>query len=217
MCLLFLVLAFALFSSVSMAQTKRILLLGDSLSAGYGIDIAQSWPVLLQQKMDAENQQAQVINVSISGQTSIEGLSQIQGLINDHKPDLLVLELGANDGLRGLSLVEMKQNLAAIIQTAQSKQVSVLLLGMRIPSNYGRRYTQMFYATFGQLAEEYQTHYVPFMLEPLLTQLANAKTIEMKKGLIQEDGLHPTAAAQPLIVEHLWLPIVKSLSSNTSM
>lgn len=204
LCAFLVILAFLLFGSVSMAQAQGILILGDSLSAGYGIEIKQSWPVLLEQKFRSENQSVSVENVSVSGQTSIEGLSQIQTLLKTHQPKLLVLELGANDGLRGLSLSEMKNNLAEIIQTAQSQKVDVLLLGMHIPTNYGRRYTQMFHHTYVQLAQEYNTHFVPFMLEPIFTETEKLGKNSVELGLIQEDGLHPTAKAQPMVMEHIW-------------
>jgi acyl-CoA thioesterase-1 len=203
---LIVILCLALFSSVSMAQAKRILILGDSLSAGYGIEVAESWPSLLQQKFDKAQKNIQVINASISGQTSVEGRSQIDRLLEIHQPSLLILELGANDGLRGLSLTEMKQNLSAIITSAQSRDAKVLLLGMRVPTNYGRRYTQMFYNTFSQLAEEHQTQFIPFMLAPLFTETGLSDP-----EFIQSDGLHPTAKAQPLIVDHLWEEIAGGL------
>lgn len=208
---LIVILTLLLFSSVSMAQASRILILGDSLSAGYGIEVEQSWPVLLQQKLDAEQRNTQVINVSISGQTSVEGLSQIEHLLTTHQPSLLILELGANDGLRGLSLTEMKRNLSQIIQSAQAKQIEVLLLGMRIPTNYGRRYTQMFHNIFIQLSDEHSTGFVPFMLEPLFIKDPASGATRVPPEFIQEDGLHPTAKAQPLIVEYLWKEIEKAL------
>ena len=192
--------------SVYASPKKHILILGDSLSAGYGIEIEQSWPTLLQQKLDQEGIDAQVHNASISGQTSAEGLAQVEQLLKEAEPDLLILELGANDGLRGLSLSEMKQNLAGMIQQAQAKDAKVLLLGMHIPSNYGRRYTKMFHNIFIKLSEEYQTGLVPFMLAPVATE-----QWEVKPGMIQSDGLHPTAKAQPLILDHLWGGIEEGL------
>ena len=132
-----------------------------------------------------------------SGQTSVEGAAQIEQLLVNTSPDLVILELGANDGLRGLSIPEMKKNLANIIQQSQQAKAKVLLLGMHVPSNYGRRYSQMFHNTFQQLADEYNTALVPFMRETAAT----------RKEFIQPDGLHPTAEAQPLILEHLWREI----------
>jgi len=207
--LLFLLLSVLISSlslSVNASPKQHILILGDSLSAGYGIEIEQSWPTLLQQKLDQEGIDAQVHNASISGQTSAEGLAQVEQLLKETQPDLLILELGANDGLRGLSLSEMKQNLAGMIQQAQAQDAKVLLLGMHIPSNYGRRYTKMFHNTFIKLSEEYQTGLVPFMLAPVATE-----QWEVKPGMIQSDGLHPTAKAQPLILDHLWAGIEERL------
>ncbi len=195
---------FVIVSSQSLAQTnepvKSVLIVGDSLSAGYGIKVEQSWPSLLQIKLDQVHQQGPKVtvhNVSISGQTSVEGAAQIEQLLVNTSPDLVILELGANDGLRGLSIPEMKKNLANIIQQSQQAKAKVLLLGMHVPSNYGRRYSQMFHNTFQQLADEYNTALVPFMLE----------TVATRKEFIQPDGLHPTAEAQPLILEHLWREI----------
>ncbi|WP_386717090.1 arylesterase [Litoribrevibacter euphylliae] len=198
------ILVFSLFSSITLAQGKRILILGDSLSAGYGIEVEQSWPVLLEQRLSDNHPNFILKNVSISGQTSVEGLSQVDSLLKTHQPSLLVLELGANDGLRGLSISEMKNNLAGIIQTANDQNIEVLLLGMRIPTNYGRRYTQMFHNVYLQLAEEYNTHFIPFMLEPILVETQKDQKDSVKKALIQSDGLHPTAKAQPMIMEHIW-------------
>ena len=187
-----------------MAQQKNILILGDSLSAGYGIEVKQSWPVLLEQKLQHLHPDILLTNISISGQTSIEGVAQINELLKTYQPQLLVLELGANDGLRGLSLAEMKRNLGSIIKTTQDHDVDVLLLGMRIPTNYGRRYTQMFHNTYIELAEEYGTHFIPFMLEPLFSQGRNSPEKTTGNQLIQADGLHPTAEAQPMIMAHIW-------------
>lgn len=198
------ILVFSLFSSITLAQGKRILILGDSLSAGYGIEVEQSWPVLLEQRLLDNHPNFILKNVSISGQTTVEGLSQVDSLLKAHQPSLLVLELGANDGLRGLSISEMKNNLAGIIQTANDQNIEVLLLGMRIPTNYGRRYTQMFHNVYLQLAEEYNTHFIPFMLEPILVETQKDQKDSVKKALIQSDGLHPTAKAQPMIMEHIW-------------
>ncbi|GAA3941104.1 arylesterase [Litoribacillus peritrichatus] len=190
--------AFFFISSQSVAQSlseakTSILIVGDSLSAGYGIKVEQTWPSLLQNHFDQLGKNIKVHNASISGQTSAEGAAQILKLLQLTEPDLVVLELGANDGLRGLSVAEMKKNLADIIQSSQKAGAKVLLLGMHVPQNYGKRYSRMFHSAFQQLAEEHKTGLVPFMLETVATQ----------PKLIQPDGLHPTAEAQPIILEYL--------------
>lgn len=191
------------------SQTNHILILGDSLSAGYGIELESSWPTLLQNQLAEQDFDVHVHNVSISGQTTAEGLAQLSDLMISTQATFVVLELGANDGLRGLSISSMKQNLASMIQIAQAHGAKVLLLGMRVPSNYGRRYTQMFHNSFIQLADEYDIGFVPFMLQPLVDEQG-----EVDRSLLLADGLHLTAAAQPLILQHLWPDIEQLMNSS---
>ena len=183
-------------------RLHHVLVMGDSLSAGYDMDLALSWPTLLQQRFDQSGFKARVINASISGQTSAEGLAQVETLLKQSNADLLILELGVNDGLRGLPIPQMKQNLAGIIQASLDSGTRVLLLGMHVPTNFGRRYGQMFHRSFQQLAEQYDIGRVPFMLETVATQTQ----------YIQADGLHPTKEAQPLILEHLWPAIEQEMN-----
>ena len=188
-------------SSLVFSQTQNTLLIvGDSLSAGYGIKIEQSWPTLLQAKLNDQNINITVHNASISGQTSSEGLSQIDQLLQLTQPKLVILSLGANDGLRGLSIAQMQSNLQNIINKTLRANAKVLVVGIRVPSNYGRRYSEMFSQSFETLANNNTIGYVPFMLAPLEDIIADTNRGEY----IQADGLHPTVKSQPLILEHLW-------------
>lgn len=189
---------------------KTILVLGDSLSAGYGIKVEQSWPALLQKQLDENNLNYKVHNASISGQTSSEGLRQIDQLLTLTEPELVILELGANDGLRGLSIEQMKQNLQSMISKSLLQKANVLLVGIRVPNNYGKRFGQMFSAAFDQLASENGISYVPFLLAPLEQII----TQENRSEYIQQDGLHPTAKAQSLLLEHLWQKIKENLKTQ---
>lgn len=201
------ILALLIFSTQVLSQTNNtILIVGDSLSAGYGIKIEQSWPNLLQQKIDQSEFDIKVHNASISGQTSSEGLRQIDQLLQLTQPKLVVLALGANDGLRGLSLDQMQSNLQSIIGKSLRANAKVLLVGIRVPSNYGRRYGQMFTDSFDALAKENRIPFVPFMLTPLESVINESNRSEY----IQADGLHPTAKSQPLILGFLW-PQIKTL------
>jgi acyl-CoA thioesterase-1 len=200
--------ALLIFSGQALSQTNNTLLIvGDSLSAGYGIKIEQSWPSLLQEKLDSMAAGYTVHNASISGQTSSEGLRQIDQLLELTQPKLVILELGANDGLRGLSLSQMQLNLQNIIAKSLRSNAQVLLVGIRVPSNYGRRYSEMFSNTFKTLADDNNIGFVPFMLAPLENIINDANRSEY----IQGDGLHPTAKAQPMILEHLWINIEESI------
>ena len=195
------------FSSLALSQ-DNILVLGDSLSAGYGISVDKSWPNLLQKKLTEKQFSHKVYNASISGQTSSEGLRQIDQLLTLSQPTLVILELGANDGLRGLSTKEMQNNLQLIISKSLQAKAQVLLVGIRVPGNYGRRYSAMFESAFQSLATTNQIAFIPFMLEPL----SGILTSENRDQYIQKDGLHPTAKAQPLILDHLYPHIQQSLN-----
>ena len=165
------------------------MVLGDSISAGYGIDVNQGWVALLQQKF----KQHQFHNESISGDTTAGGLARLQPALARHKPDLVLIELGANDGLRGLSADAMKFNLTELVQRSQKAGAQVLLLGMKIPPNYGKRYIELFFNIYPQLATELKVPLVPFILED----------VALKPELMQADGLHPNALGQPLIAERI--------------
>ena len=196
------------FSSLALSQ-DNILVLGDSLSAGYGISVDKSWPNLLQKKLTEKQFSHKVYNASISGQTSSEGLRQIDQLLTLSQPTLVILELGANDGLRGLSTKEMQNNLQLIISKSLQAKAQVLLIGIRVPGNYGRRYSAMFESAFQSLATTNQIAFIPFMLEPL----SGILTSENRDQYIQKDGLHPTELAQPLLLEHIY-PTIEHILNN---
>jgi acyl-CoA thioesterase-1 len=189
---IFFSLVIVLFSTTLTA--KSILVLGDSISAGYGLDAEKGWVALLQRKLDKEKKAYTLINESISGDTSAGGLARIDNVLARHNPEIILLELGANDGLRGLSPKQMKKNLAQIIKRAKKRGIKVLLLAMRIPPNYGKRYVDMFYNVYPALAKEMNIPYVPFILEDLV----------LDKKMMQKDGLHPNINAQPMIVDKIW-------------
>jgi acyl-CoA thioesterase-1 len=175
-------------------MAKSIIVLGDSISAGYGINVDQGWVNLLQKRLQQNNLPYTIYNESISGDTSAGGLARINKILVQLKPDILLLELGANDGLRGLSPKVMKNNLAEIVKRAQNHKAKVLLLGMRIPPNYGKRYVDMFYSIYPQLAEQLKIPLVPFLLED----------VALHEHLMQSDGLHPNTLAQPVIAAKVW-------------
>lgn len=176
------------------ASAKSILVLGDSISAGYGIEVSQGWVALLGNQLQTHNPPYSVHNESITGDTTAGGLARLNPALNRHHPDVVIIELGANDGLRGLSPAMIKSNLAELIHRSQKAGAKVLLLSMRIPPNYGKRYTDMFYDIYPNLAKELNVPYVPFILED----------VALVNELMQADGLHPNAKAQPMIVEKIW-------------
>lgn len=176
--------------------------MGDSISAGYGIETGKGWVALLQQKFNQTKQPYTIFNESISGDTTAGGLARIDSALAKYKPDLVLLELGANDGLRGLSLKNMRQNLVQIIQRSKKSGANVLLLSMRIPPNYGKRYTEKFYALYPQLSKEMNIPYVPFILED----------VALKEDMMQHDGLHPNTRAQPIIADKIWTHVQQVLS-----
>lgn len=186
----------------SQQHTNTILILGDSISAAYGIAQEKSWPVLLQQKLDRNfaEKNYHVINASISGETTGGALSRLPKLLDQHKPTIVIVELGGNDGLRGYPITTLRKNLEQITALSLDQQAKVLLTGMRIPPNYGPRYSQQFYDSYHLTAEKHQLPLVPFILEAIAT----------RPELMQRDGIHPTAEAQPLILENL-LPYLKRM------
>ncbi len=176
------------------AQAKEppiLLVFGDSLSAGYGLPATAAWPKLLQDELVRRNASWRVVNASISGETSAGGLTRLPAALKTHKPSRVILELGANDGLRGLPIADMEKNLASMIRTIKASGASVHLVGLRIPTNYGADYTGKFAAVYEKLAREYQTGFTPFLLAPIIH----------RPELFQADGMHPTAQAQPLLMQ----------------
>lgn len=181
---------------------QTILVFGDSLSAAYGIPREAGWVNLLEQRLVEEYPGHRVTNASISGETTSGGLSRIKPALTEHKPALVIIELGANDGLRGIPIKESERNLKAMIEACRLARAKVMLIGMRLPPNYGLRYTQEFSAMFPVLAKHYKAGLVPFLLEGVAGNPA----------LIQSDGLHPTAEAQPRLLQNVWPEVQRMLT-----
>lgn len=181
-----------LFTDNSHAAT--ILVYGDSLSAGFGLQAGEEWPALLQKKLEGGKKTYSVVNASISGETTQGGLARFANTFSTHQPAIVILELGANDGLRGQPLGLMRENLGAIISHSRKHKAKVLLVSMEIPANYGKRYTGEFRDSFASVARQHGIPRTDFLLGGL----------QGKPELLQNDGLHPTAAAQPLLLETVW-------------
>ncbi len=181
-------------------QRPTLLVMGDSLSAAYGIEQEMGWVTLLAERLEDE---ADVINASISGETTSGGAQRLASIIRQQQPDIVLLELGGNDGLRGLPPTQMRSNLASMIEQSQQAGADVLLLGIDIPPNYGQAYRDAFTGVFHSLADEYDVPLVPFLLED----------VALNTELMQDDGIHPTAAAQPLILDNVW-PALEPLLNN---
>jgi len=181
-------------------QAKTLLILGDSLSAGYGLSQQQSWVHLLQQKLDQQDSSLTLVNASISGETSGGGLARLPALLEQHKPDYVLIELGANDGLRGFPVPQLESNLNAMVTQINQQQSKAVLMQIRIPPNYGPRYTKLFTDLYPKISKEQQIPLWPFFME----------TIALKQHWMQADGLHPNLEAQPVIAD-LMLPLLSSL------
>ncbi len=189
-----------LFVTTAAVQAKTLLILGDSLSAGYGLSQQQSWVHLLQQQLTQQNKGWTLVNASISGETSGGGLARLPALLEQHKPDYVLIELGANDGLRGFPVPQIESNLTAMVAQIKQQQSKALLMQIRIPPNYGPRYTKLFTDLYPKIAREQQIPLWPFFME----------TIALKQQWMQADGLHPNLEAQPVIAD-LMLPLVSGL------
>ena len=174
-----------------------ILVVGDSMSAEYGIARGSGWVALLEQRLAAEKHQLQVVNASISGDTTAGGRARLPALLKTHEPAVVVIELGGNDALRGLSLPMTEANLAAMTRAAQEAGARVLLVGMQVPPNYGRAYSEQFEALFAQVAQAHQTGLVPFLLAGVADGPRAAE-------LFQSDRIHPTAEAHPIMLDNIW-------------
>lgn len=179
---------------MTIAKENIIIVMGDSLSSAYGIPLEQGWVSLLQQKLKESDYTYKVINASISGETSYGGLTRFTEVITQYQPEIIILELGANDALRGLSFAQMEINLGKIIKISEENNAKVLLLGLYLPLNYGPYYNQLFHKSFENLVEKYQVAFVPFFLQK----------VGSNPHLMQEDGLHPRAEAQPIILENIY-------------
>ena len=182
------------------AFAGTVLVVGDSISAAFGLDTRQGWVTLLEKRLIEQNFDHQVVNASISGDTSAGGAARLPALLTEHQPELVIIELGGNDGLRGQPPAQLQQNLAAMVQQSQKIGAKVLILGMRLPPNYGVRYTTAFAEVFPKVASETGADLVPFVLEG----------IGGVPSMVQSDGIHPTAEAQPRLLDNVW-PMLKPL------
>ncbi len=169
-------------------------MLGDSISAAYGMEPTQGWVSLLDRKLNAEGFDIPVINASVSGETTSGGLARLPSILSRNRPRLVILELGGNDGLQGYPTARIRENLRSMIRMIRDADAYVLLVGMHIPPNYGPRYTTEFHAVFTDLAEQEKVSLLPFMLEG----------VALEPGLLQADGIHPTARAQEIMLRNIW-------------
>ena len=181
------------------SESPTILIFGDSLSAGFGIDVDQSWGALLQQRLEQQGYEHRVVNASISGETTEGGATQIASAIDTFAPEVVILELGGNDGLRGFPPARIKANLKAIAEQARSSGAEVVLLGIRIPTNYGARYTQAFEAVYAEVAAELGIGWIEFFMDG----------VALNDDLLLEDRIHPNAAAQPILLDNAW-PVIRA-------
>jgi acyl-CoA thioesterase-1 len=188
-CLLALVLA-----APALAAAATITVFGDSLSSAYGIERDRGWATLLQRRLDEMKLDYKVVNASISGETTAGGVSRIAGVLATHRPAIVVIALGANDGLRGLSLDAMRANLEAMVRSSRKSGARVLLVGMRVPPNFGPGYAKKFQEVYRDIASRERIPWVPFLLEGFAD----------KPDFFQTDSIHPTGAAQPLVLENVW-------------
>jgi acyl-CoA thioesterase I len=196
------VLVFALVTTAGAAGTvpRTVVVLGDSLSAGYGIAVQEGWVHLLRQRIASEGYGYEVVNASVSGETTQGGLARLPRVLQLHKPDIVVIELGGNDGLRGLPLATSRENLRRSIELARNAKARVVLVGMLIPPNYGPRYAQEFRDMYTTLAAKYSVTLVPFLLDQ----------VALNPELMQNDGIHANARGQPRMLENVW-PKLKPL------
>jgi acyl-CoA thioesterase-1 len=193
-----------LLTGPQLAASSTILVVGDSLSASYGIPVQQGWVALLQQRLLTQCGECNIVNASISGDTTASARARLPQALSRHQPDIVILELGGNDGLRGLSLAEMKANLAAMISIAREREARVLLIGVQLPPNYGTVYTQKFHTLYQELAREQGVALLPSLVEGVGT----------RADLMQGDGIHPNVEAQPLIMARVWEHLLPLLAEH---
>jgi acyl-CoA thioesterase I len=189
-------------SASANAEAPLILVFGDSISAGYGLErVEQGWVELLKTRLNAQGYGYQVVNASVSGETTAGGLARLPRALEVHRPKILILELGGNDGLRALPIAQMQANLTQMVDLASAAGARVLLLGMRMPPNYGPDYTEQFRLTFSELASEKKLPLVPFLLND----------VALIPNLMQGDGIHPNTLGQPVLLENVWPKLVPLL------
>ena len=185
------------------SASKTVLVVGDSLSAEYGITRGAGWVSLLEQRLKQQKLDASIVNASVSGETTSGGRTRLPALLSKHKPNVVIIELGANDGLRGLPVAAAEANLRAMVDASRKSGAQVLLVGMRMPPNYGRDYADKFFAMYGALSKDVKVPLAPFMLDG----------VAQKPELFQPDRLHPLAEAHPIILGNIWphlQPILKT-------
>lgn len=190
----------ALLLITQQAAAQTLLVVGDSISAGLGLDTSLGWVNLLDKRLQEQGFDYKVVNASISGDTTAGGLARLPALLSEQKPKLVVIELGGNDGLRGMAPAQLQQNLSGMVQQSQKAGAKVILLGMRLPPNYGQRYTDAFARVFDSVASEQKIALVPFFLEG----------VGGVQDMMQADGIHPAVAAQPRLLDNVW-PTLKPL------
>lgn len=190
-------------NSAAGTESPTIVIFGDSLSAGYGIEVDQSWAALLQARLKEQGYEHQVVNASISGETTEGGATRIAAVLRDFSPDLIILELGGNDGLRGFPASRMRANLEKIVTRAKATGAAVILLGIRIPTNYGSRYSAAFENVFRQVSKDLDVKWIEFFMDG----------IAMNDELLQDDRIHPNAEAQPILLDNAW-PIISATLVN---
>ncbi len=186
-------------AEVESTGAPTVLIFGDSLSAGYGIEVDQSWASLLQTRLKQQGYEYQVVNASISGETTEGGATRISAALDEFSPELIILELGGNDGLRGFPAARMKANLETIVTTAKASGANVVLLGIRIPTNYGPRYSASFEKVFRDVSAEHNVEWIEFFMEG----------IALNDDLLQADRIHPNSEAQPILLDNAW-PIISA-------
>ena len=204
--IIFFLLILLMSAGAKSAEPPTVLIFGDSLSAGYGIDVDQSWGVLLQSRLIDQGYEHRVINASISGETTEGGATRIESALEDFSPDLIILELGGNDGLRGFPAARMQANLEKIVTRAKASGAAVVLLGIRIPTNYGPRYSAEFENVFRQVSKDFGVQWIEFFMDG----------IAFDDNLLQDDRIHPNALAQPILLDNAWPVISSTLSNNNT-
>ena len=191
---------YVIFLNMNLASASTLLVMGDSLSAAYNLRQEVGWVSLLENQLSQSNPEIKVVNASVSGETSQGGLSRFSSLLKQYKPRWIILELGANDALRGYPLSQTSKNIEKMVEQAQQSNARILLVGNQIPQNYGKRYTEMFFTLYEKVANKYKIAYLPFML----------KGIALNKSLMLEDGLHPNKDGQPFVLQNI-LPYLQPL------
>ena len=190
--------------SAGSSPLPKILIFGDSLSAAYGIGEDEGWVTLLAERLAQEDSELEVVNGSVSGETTTGGRARLPSLLERYNPAFVLIELGGNDGLRGLPLSLMRENLTDMIQLSQLSGATVMIAGMQIPPNYGPRYTEPFFAQYAELAEEFDLYLIPFLIDG----------IPQQPELMQADGIHPKAEAQSMILDNFWPVLLEALQHS---